>query len=193
MTQMPMPQLHKLAALRLSLLFCAAVAAAPLQAAQSQASEPQAARSTAPDDGRCAVWARELGFARSVADHDARAFAEHLHANAVFGVSNKPTRGREAITREWTGIIDGSAVKLAWYPAIVTVGGDGTTAYSSGPALFEDPKTGATSLSRFGSVWQRGADGVWRVIFDDGTRPAPADAAAVKAFHEGRRMECPAA
>jgi ketosteroid isomerase-like protein len=188
MTQIPVT-----AALRRSLLLCAAIAAAPLQAAEPQARESQAAKSTAQDDERCAVWARELGFAQSVADHDAKAFAEHLHSNAVFGVGSKPTRGRDAITREWAGIIDGSAVKLAWYPAIVTVGGDGATAYSSGPALFEDPKTGATSLSRFGSVWQRGADGVWRVIFDDGTRPAPADAAAVKAFHDGRRTECPAA
>jgi ketosteroid isomerase-like protein len=171
----------RMMALRLPLLLCAA--AAPSMAAES----------TVPEDGRCAVWARELGFAQSVADHDALAFTEHLHPNAVFGVSSKPTRGRDAITREWTGIIDGSAVKLEWYPTIVTVGGDGSTVYSSGPALFEDPKTGATSLSRFGSVWQRGADGAWRVIFDDGTRPTPADAAAVKAFHEGRRPDCPAA
>lgn len=170
-------------AFRLPWLLCAAVATGSLQAAESTAA--------AQADGRCAVWARELGFARSVTEHDPQAFAEHLHADAAFGVGQKPTRGRDAIVREWSGIIDGSAVKLDWYPAVVTVGGDGATAYSSGPALFEHPKTGAISLSRFGSVWQRGADGVWRVIFDDGTRPAPADAAAVKAFHEGRRTECP--
>ena len=178
-----MTEIRIKAASRFSLLLCAAMAVVPSQAAKSAVS----------DDEHCAVWARELSFAQSVADHDADAFAEHLHPNAVFGVSDKPTRGRDAITQEWAGIIDGSAVKLEWYPAIVTVGGDGTTAYSSGPALFEDPKTGATSLTRFGSVWQRGADGVWRVIFDDGTRPAPADAVAVKAFHEGRRTECPVA
>jgi ketosteroid isomerase-like protein len=178
-----MTEIRKITALRFSILLCAAIAAPP-----SQAEKP-----TQSDDGRCAVWARELSFAQSVVDQDPEAFAEHLHSNAVFGVGNKPSRGRDAITREWAGIIDGSAVKLEWYPAIVSVGGDGTTAYSSGPALFEDPKTGATSLSRFGSVWQRGADGVWRVIFDDGTRPAPADAAAVKAFREGRRATCPAA
>lgn len=178
-----MTEVRMTAALRFSLLLCAAIAAP-----RSHAEKP-----TQSDDGRCAVWARELSFARSVVDHDPGAFAEHLHPNAVFGVGNKPSRGRDAITREWNGIIDGSAVKLEWYPAIVSVGGDGTTAYSSGPALFEDPKTGATSVSRFGSVWQRGADGVWRVIFDDGTRPTPADAAAVKIFREGRREGCPAA
>lgn len=57
----------------------------------------------------CAVWQRETSFARSVADHDAAAFAEHLHPDAAFGVSGTPTRGREAITREWAGLIEGTA------------------------------------------------------------------------------------
>ena len=139
---------------------------------------------------RCEVWQREISFARSVADHDAVAFAGHLHPQAAFGVGRKPTVGRDAIVREWQGIIDGSALGLEWYPDVVTIGGDGRTAYSSGPSLYIDPKTGATRLGRFGSVWQRGDDGVWRVIFDDGIRPEPADAAAVQAFQQGRSQAC---
>ena len=61
----------------------------------------QAAPAETSRQAECAVWQRELSFAGSVADHDATAFAEHLHPQAVFGVSGKPTRGREAITREW--------------------------------------------------------------------------------------------
>lgn len=151
----------------------------------------QAAPAQMQHQAECAVWQRELSFARSVADHDAAAFAEHLHPQAVFGVSGKPTRGREAIIREWAGLIDGSALILRWYPAVVTLGGDGRTAYSSGPALYEDPKTGAARLGRFGSVWQRGDDGVWRVLFDDGITPQPADDAAVQRFHDGYRAACP--
>ena len=145
-----------------------------------------------PDSPRCQVWQRELGFARSVADHDLVAFAGFLAANTAFGVSREPIVGREAVTREWQGIIDGSALKLEWYPAVVTVGGDGRTAYSSGPALYQDPKTGAYRHGRYGSVWQREADGEWRMIFDDGIRPEPADAAVVQAFREGSGKPCPA-
>jgi ketosteroid isomerase-like protein len=137
------------------------------------------------------VWQRELGFARSVADHDPVAFASFLATNAAFGVSREPTIGREAVTREWQGIIDGSALKLEWYPTVVTLGGDGRTAYSSGPALYQDPKTGAYRHGRYGSVWQREADGEWRMIFDDGIRPEPADAAAVQAFRDGSGKPCP--
>jgi len=135
---------------------------------------------------RCEVWQRELGFARSVAEHDAVAFADYLHPRTAFGVSGKATVGRAEVTAQWQGIIDGSAVKLEWYPDGVTMGGDGRIAYSSGPTLYVDRKTGQARRGRFGSVWQRGQDGVWRVIFDDGSRPEPADAAAVRAFHEGR-------
>ena len=142
------------------------------------------------DAPRCQVWQRELGFAQSVADHDPVAFASYLAANAAFGVSRQPPLGRDAVTGEWQGIIDGSALRLEWYPDVVTVGGDGNTAYSSGPSLRQDPKTGEYRHSRFGSVWQRGADGVWRVIFDDGTRSEPADEAAVAAFRAGRSNDC---
>jgi ketosteroid isomerase-like protein len=145
-----------------------------------------------PDSPRCQVWQRELGFARSVADHDPVAFASFLASNTAVGVSREPTIGREAVTREWQGIIDGSALKLEWYPAVVTVGGDGRTAYSSGPALYQDPKTGAYRHGRYGSVWQREQDGEWRMIFDDGIRPEPADAAAVQAFRDGSGKPCPA-
>lgn len=144
-------------------------------------------------EAECAVWQRERGFARSVADHDGAAFAEYLHPDAAFGVSGKPTRGREAITREWAGLIDGSVLRLRWYPAVVTLGGDGRTAYSSGPALYEDPRTGATKLGRFGSVWQRSDDGIWRVLFDDGIPPQPADAAAAQRFRDGEQSACPTA
>ena len=142
-------------------------------------------------DARCAVWNRELAFAASVTAHDAKAFADHLQVDAVFGVNGpQPTRGREAIVAEWKGIIDGSAIELRWYPDTVSVAGDGRIAYSSGPALFRDPKSGAYHHSRFGSVWQMGEDGQWRVVFDGGSRPQPADEGAVKAFEAGRR-ECP--
>lgn len=162
---------------------------AALALCSSTASGAEGASS--PDSPRCQVWQRELGFARSVADHDPVAFAGFLAANAAFGVSREPILGREAVVKAWQGIIDGSALKLEWYPAVVTIGGDGRTAYSSGPALYQDPKTGAYRHGRYGSVWQREQDGEWRLVFDDGIRPEPADAVAVKAFREGRGRECP--
>ena len=41
---------------------------------------------------RCEVWQREISFARSVADHDAVAFAGHLHPHVSLG-----GRGRQHV------------------------------------------------------------------------------------------------
>lgn len=139
----------------------------------------------------CTVWQREQSFARSVADHDAAAFAQHVGENAAFGASTpEPTRGRDAIAKRWSGLIEGRRVLLRWYPTRVTMApGIADTAWSSGPSLIEvlDPKAKERYLiGAFHSVWHRDADGVWRVLFDDGVEPRPATAEEVTAFHAGQ-------
>lgn len=142
----------------------------------------------------CEVWARETSFAKSVDDRDAAAFASHLDAGAVFGVkSPQPQRGREDIVAAWAGLIAGDPIRLRWYPTMVAIDGSGVLAYSSGPALYE--KAGEHGpdhrLGAFQSIWRRGDDGVWRVVFDDGIRPQPAAAEQVEAFRKGQGAACP--
>lgn len=56
----------------------------------------------------CDVWNREAGFASSVSQHDAGAFAAFLHAGALFkAASDAPTRGAAAVAKNWAGIIEG--------------------------------------------------------------------------------------
>lgn len=178
--------------MRLALILVPLLAAAPALAQTATPPSPPAPRLSADE---CAVWARELSFARSVAEHDAAAFAAHLHEGAAFGVRQpQPQRGRDAITRAWSGLIEGQTLKLEWYPRSVVIGGEPDIAMSTGPALYEDLRADANPRYRIGgfqSVWVRGKDGVWRVLFDDGLRPQPADEAAVAAFRAGRKLDCP--
>ncbi|MEH6418729.1 YybH family protein [Pseudomonas sp. CGJS7] len=143
----------------------------------------------------CAVWARELSFARSIAEHDAQAFAAHLHPQAAFGSGRpQPTRGREQIAEQWKGLIEGKSLRLRWYPARVTIGGVGDVAWSTGPALYQKLDPGAEPrylIGAYQSVWHRDGDGVWRVLFDDGLTPRPATEAEAMAFERGRREDCP--
>lgn len=160
------------------------------------AQEKTAAPPPEPSADECGVWQRELDFAATVERHDAKAFARFLHPGAVFHASNpKGQRGREAILRHWASIIDGTAMKLQWHPTHVAIGGEGDIAYSSGPALYEsaDPKAMPRyHLGGFQSVWHRGDDGTWRVLFDDGIEPKPATDADVATFRAGRKP-CPRA
>lgn len=172
-------------------LCIAAVLAVPSAVGHAQVAAPPAPSLS---DAECAVWARETSFAQSIATHDKAAFAEHLHPDAVFGAKQpQPTRGRDAIAQDWAGLIAGTRLKLHWYPAMVAIGGENDIAYSSGPALYEavDPKAQPRyRLGAFQSVWHKGADGTWRVLFDDGIAPQPATEAEVAAFHAGRKP-CP--
>ncbi|HPE81913.1 MAG TPA: DUF4440 domain-containing protein [Gammaproteobacteria bacterium] len=147
-------------------------------------------------DARCAVWARELSFAQSVADHDRPAFVAHVGDNAIFGAeSPDPQVGRDAVLARWDGLISGSRILLKWYPQQVVVGGDGDVAVSSGPALYEfvAPQPGQPDymIGGFHSVWRKSDDGVWHVIFDDGVEPKVAGESDIEAFRSGRREECP--
>lgn len=139
----------------------------------------------------CAVWKREMSFAQSVAEHDAAAFAQHVDEHAAFSSGQpQPQRGRAFIAQEWAELIAGSKLRLEWYPTRVTIAGRPDVAWSSGPALFESLEPGAKQryhLGGFRSVWSRGEDGVWRVLFDDGILPVPANEEQVAAFRAGRR------
>jgi len=164
-------------------------------AAVACAAEPPAAPAARMTPAECEVWARELSFAQSVADHDAAAFAAHLEPDAAFAAeSPQPQRGRDLIASRWAGLIEGKTLLLSWYPSRTTIGGADDVAVSSGPALYEDLRPGADPRYRIGafhSVWHKGADGAWRILFDDGIEPQPASDAQVAAFREGRKPVCP--
>lgn len=168
-----------------SSLFCMSASA---QAPQT----PNAAHAPA----ECEVWTRELSFACTVADHDPAAFADHVAAGAVFGAGRaRQTRGREAIVARWGGIIEGRHVTIEWYPVRTTIGGVDGIAWSEGPSLvIENPGSADAnySLGSYRSVWHRDPDGVWRVLFDDGSDSAPATPEQVQAFRAGRLEACPA-
>jgi ketosteroid isomerase-like protein len=170
----------------LALLPAAVVAATP--------PAPPAAK-PALSDAECTVFERELSFAQSVVDHDAKAFADHVGTEAAFDAGGAtPTRGRAAIVAAWAPIVQGKGIRLEWYPSRTTIGGVGDIAWSTGPALIERLAADAKPhylLGQFRSVWHKDADGTWRVLFDDGQPPREATEAEAAAFRAARPARCP--
>jgi ketosteroid isomerase-like protein len=144
----------------------------------------------------CTVWAREASFAQSVADHDAAAFAAHLHPDAVFiDGRDQATRGADAIAAGWAGIIEGKGLVLHWYPDAVDVGANGAVALSRGPYWMESPAAPPEKRyhrGRFVSTWLRGDAGQWLVVFDGGggNEAVPATADEIANLINARQ-DCP--
>jgi len=172
-----------------------------MMGASVHAEPPPTAANPAPKPVRmsaaeCAVWDRELSFARSVEAHDASAFAAHLQAGTVFGAGTPtPVRGRQAVTDDWKDIIEGTQFVLRWHPGFVAIGSDPNIALSSGPAWTENLDPAAKqryTISKFTSTWVKDADGQWRVLFDGaGAPPKPATAEDIQKLVAAQPATCP--
>jgi ketosteroid isomerase-like protein len=178
-------------------LLAAAVATVALPAraqAPIDAAPLPLARERAPASvEECAVWRRELAFARAVEAHDARAWESFLHEGSVFNAGTVDAdRGRPAVMKSWAGIVEGRTIALRWRPGIVDIGGEPTIAVSRGPYILQRVQDGAATyrVGLFQSVWVKGGDGTWRVLFDGGasTPQAVGDRAAADRWVEEQPM-----
>ena len=111
------------------------------------------------------VRAREIAFARTMADRDLEAFLSFVSPEAVFFSADETLRGREAIVRAWGPYFSGPDAPFSWHPDVIEVLESGRLALSSGPVTGPSGEV----LGRFNSIWRKDADGEWRVVFDKGS------------------------
>ena len=111
------------------------------------------------------VEAREIAFAKTMADRDFDTFLTFISPEAVFFNGNEPLRGHEAISQAWGPFFEEEAAPFSWHPDVVEVLESGHLALSSGPV-----RTPSGEIAgRFNSIWRKDKDGQWRVIFDKGS------------------------
>ncbi|HJS22383.1 MAG TPA: DUF4440 domain-containing protein [Steroidobacteraceae bacterium] len=110
------------------------------------------------------VRTAETAFARSMADRSLDAFAAWVAEDAVFFDRDQAIHGKAAVVASWKPLFEGKDAPFSWESAQVEVLESGTLAHSSGPVYTPDGKRVGT----FNSIWRRGADGNWKVVFDKG-------------------------
>lgn len=115
----------------------------------------------------------ERAFAKTMADRDLEAFKSFLHPDTVWfsGPGGSALHGRDAVVAEWSKFYEGPDAPFAWAPDRVAVMDGGDLAMSMGPVFSPDGK----QTARFTSVWRRGEDGRWLIVFDKGEPSAPRD------------------
>ena len=114
------------------------------------------------------VRAREVAFAKTMADRDHAAFTTFVADEAVF-IGQTPLHGRKAVAEGWKPLYEGKDAPFSWAPDRVEVVASGTLAISSGPVF--DPK--GVRVRTFVSTWRLEKDGEWRVVLDIGCPPCP--------------------
>ena len=122
------------------------------------------------------VRAAEVAFAKSVMDDKPEAFAALLEPGAVFVSGQSVTRGKAAILAAWKGYFGPGRPYFEWHPEVVELSADGNLGLSRGPWVIRTKdKEGKEVEIRglYNSIWQRQADGSWRILFDAGCSPCP--------------------
>ncbi len=109
------------------------------------------------------VRAVETAFAQTLADRDLKAFQTFIADDAVFLNGGDVLTGKAAIVAHWSQFFEGETAPFAWAPEFVIVLDNGTLAQTNGPVFAAD----GTLEARFQSVWRRGFNGQWKVIFDN--------------------------
>ena len=109
----------------------------------------------------------ERAFAKTMADRNFAAFTSFLAEEAIFYAGEKPIRGKQAVAADWKRFYEKPEPPFSWEPESVEVLDSGTLALSSGPVRSPDGKV----FARFNSIWRLEAPGVWRVVFDKGSKP----------------------
>ena len=82
-------------------------------------------------------------------------------------------RGKTAVAADWKRFFEEPKAPFSWSPAEVEVLDSGTLGMTSGPVL--DPS--GARIGTFNSLWRRGKDGSWRIVFDKGCPPCECGAA----------------
>ena len=106
----------------------------------------------------------ENGFAATMAARDHKAFATFIAEDAVFFGGDKAVRGKAAVVESWKGLYEKPAAPFSWRSESVEVLDSGQLAHSSGPVL----NAKGERVGTFNSIWRRGSDGDWKVVFDKG-------------------------
>ena len=110
----------------------------------------------------------ERAFAKTMADRDHAAFTSFVSDEAVFFSGPKTVlRGRKTVADAWKRFYEGPKAPFSWEPESVEVLDSGTLGLSSGPVRDLE----GNRIGTFSSIWRRGPDRKWRIVFDKGCPP----------------------
>ncbi len=110
----------------------------------------------------------ETAFAKAFEDRDQAKFFSFVADDATFLGAKQTMAGKAEIIKVWSQYFKSEKAPFAWTPERVAVNGSGDIGETWGPVHDAQGKL----TGHFQSVWQRQADGSWKVLFDGPGAPA---------------------
>jgi ketosteroid isomerase-like protein len=118
------------------------------------------------DELREQVRRTETAFAKTMTDRDHAAFTKFLADDTIW-LGRTVMRGKAQVADSWKRFYEGKEAPFSWEPERVEVNDSGTLGISTGPV--RDPA--GKRVGTYNSIWRRGPDGKWMIIFDNGCPP----------------------
>ena len=149
---------------------------------------PVAALADPASEVRCA----EIRFSLSAEARDPEAFRSQLDPDARFAGS-EVFRGPQAILTAWAPFFSQEGPRITWRPQFVEVLESGDLALTRGPYRLETVSKDGEAVVRWGtfnSVWRKGEDHTWRVVFDAGGPPGESPSDDAKALLDAPVGDC---
>jgi uncharacterized protein (TIGR02246 family) len=133
-----------------------------------------AAAQAGPSAEETAILQADRAFDQAVADRNVERFLALIDETATFEGGGMPLHGRDAIRAGWTRYFEPDGPTLRWTPhtAHVLAAGRDVGVTTGSWVLTSRGPDGARTESRgeYLTVWRKGADGTWRVVFDTGSQ-----------------------
>jgi ketosteroid isomerase-like protein len=120
------------------------------------------------------VAATDRAFNQAFQDRDGAALSTFLSDEVVWLQSRGNARGKQAVIKSWKPLLEGEQAAFSWAADSVEVLDSGTLAYLTG-RLYD---TNGVVIATYSNVWRLEAPGQWRLVFDKGYPPPPAEAGA---------------
>ncbi len=113
-------------------------------------------------DSASEVRDSEVAFAKAFAERDATKFFAFLTDDANFLGPKRTLAGKAEVMKVWSEYLKAEKAPFSWQPERVVVNAKGDLGLSTGPVHNAEGK----HIGNYSSIWQRQADGSWKIVFD---------------------------
>ena len=140
---------------------------------------PGCARPPQPDLAAAeqAIRQADIEFAKAAGARDLERFKRFLAADVTTLRPDSPViNGRDAFAERWAPLLSNPALQIHWEPLEARIGPSGDFGYTLGRyeiTRTDEKGTRVAATGKYVSIWQKQADGSWKVAHDSGVEDSP--------------------